>query len=562
MLEEKGAIGVGTILALTLGLLVASVTLSAITTGAIGDLMDMGFGRIQNNTDFTIDIEGGEKGAKTLSAAAKYVYQRASNDGCGKNGLVAQENNEDGYPALSGTYLGRYPECVGASSTVIRGKGKGAVQELGKDMEGIYSRVKFEVTGNKPVVINTAGDLWLENHLRGAAKGSFYDRTLESCGQSAIKAGITAGTTVGTTAGIACASVGGVVIPGIGVIGGGACGAAAGTLAFVSALAGDAIAGARFVGSGKNYNVFFEGGDVDDRALWFYEDANRDFSESLYCYAATEAIMNADPTKLQFTTSPIDAAYQNQGSRQQIVLCPGDEGYIQVNKGEPHNSGEAGEKFRGFAYKYPFIQITELGKSCGDKVDMSQPNQPEWPTVLGTVTTDITKVATGGNNDVVQVTGSEFTFLPENSPAFSDYLVWQRLPPGDKKIRIVLEFQKKGHLQIDAQAHARDGRSETVTYINTDAYGRDKIWIMKPGGTYEETGINYETGKEYTIILTKTAGANQADPTISWKIKEEGTQIYSYTTASTRDFRRLVFESWQTKTKPRLKVKEVTILDQ
>lgn len=224
--------------------------------------------------------------------------------------------------------------------------------------------------------------------------------------------------------------------------------------------------------------------------------------------------------------------------------------YGDIACGDPDGDGEA--KWY-MCHNNPEFE-TVSGYECSEETnswDGSGTIQAPQP-VTGIVTNDIMLEATGDNSDVVTSAGSGFDFKPGNSPSFSDYLVWQPLPEGDKAVEIDVEFQERGHLQIDAQTSAGEEASDTVTYINTHKNGQESVYIQKPSGTYEDTGFDYSTGTEYTISLTRSGDQ------IEWKISQGDTEKWSFT-ENADDFRRLVFESSESFTSPELTVKRVEV---
>jgi hypothetical protein len=237
---------------------------------------------------------------------------------------------------------------------------------------------------------------------------------------------------------------------------------------------------------------------------------------------------NPVPEQIQQKDLSLLWSSSSESSNVEFEFCKGDKGYIQTNN-EHHAHYGAPQNGR-----ISRLVITEAG-DCGDGSggDTSEP-------VTGTVTTSPTKQETGDNPDVIDGSGSSITLRPENSPGTWDYLVYQPLPSGDKTVEVKLEFSERGHLQIDAQRESGDfdHGSETITYLHTDEFGGENIYINKTNGDYTDTDSDYETGKTYTYTLERSG--NQ----ISWNIKEEGTELYSYT-GEGDDFRRLVFESWE-----------------
>ena len=361
MLTNLKGMGTGTIMKLTLALMTAGLFISVGTIGSIGSSLEEGFGMIGENTDFTIKLEDKDEGKQKLSNASLYVRQRAGNKGCKDNNgeswnsVHQQITNENGYPALEGTYIGKEPSCEGASSGALRGA-QGAAQELGQDQEGVFSRVAFRA--NTKIELDTGSpDTWLEHRMRGAAKGSLEQNTLETCSEDTLDSVVSAGAT-GAVLGAAGGSVGGPVGATIGAIGGAAMGIS-------GAAIGEAV-NQEFVGTGDRFVVFLQPNDMDSRVNgWLNDASDFQFGERLYCYGLGEKVSNGDLSELELSKSPLNDAYDDHyGGDFELTLCPGDEGYIQMNKGKPQNDGEAGAQFTGNAKNFPHIVITEKGEDC------------------------------------------------------------------------------------------------------------------------------------------------------------------------------------------------------
>lgn len=551
MLEKRKGIGISTILKLTVALMVASLFVSVATLGSLGKALSTGFDNLGKNTDYTVDIdESGQAGRKKLSQTAKYVRQRAGNDGCGEdNGkswnTVKQQNNAGGYPALSDTFLGRRPECLAGKSGGMRGL-KGMAMSLGKDQEGIYSRVGFEV--NEEITLNSRHNTWLENRLRGALKGSVQDNTVSSCETDALGAvlrdatgGAVVGGGTGALTGNPVAIAGGAAV---GFIGAGA-GSAANQL----------INNPGFVGTGDKFVVFVNTDnpeEMDDRVNKWLEDAeNYNYGKRVYCYGGGGDISGIKSTSL--SKSPLVKVYRDYYNEDfEITLCPGDMGYIQMNKGKPQNNGEAGEELSGNAKNFPHIVINRKG-DCSDP--SSSDSSSGSDAISGTVTNDRHRTIIGdGSNNVVEESGSSFSFEPSNSDG-PDALSWQPLPEGDKTVTVEVEFSETGHFEIDAQKSSGSypNSPDTATYVSMD--GSSNINIKKPGSSEEDTGVDYETGKTYTFTLERNSD------NLIWTIKEDGTEIYSHE-GSGSDFRRLEMVSGLESSDlelPSLEVKEVSI---
>ena len=316
--------GIGGILKLTLALMTASLFISVSTVGDLSEAITESFENIQNATDYTVEVEDGE----TLSQAAKFVRQRAGNDGCKEENsdvygfnTVPQQNDNGGYPALSDSYLGQKPNCFGTASTLARGDGvvdsaKSAIYEEGQDMEGIYSRVRFEVT--EPIAITTSeesngSNTWLENRIVGASRQGFTENILNHQ---------------------ECRNL------------------------------GDSEHLSAYLGMGDHFVMYFQPDEASEEPhradKWMQEFADR-LKDRAYCHPEGELYEVQQITISELDQHPVISATRRLENK--IVLCPGDRGYIQMNKETPVSRGEVGESWLTMAGNYPHIQIENLGTS-------------------------------------------------------------------------------------------------------------------------------------------------------------------------------------------------------
>ena len=214
------------------------------------------------SSDFSVYVNSQNQ----LSNLSKMVQDRAKDNAC-KNDSTPFFNvyQEKGYPGLKNAYMSDKPLCPNNSDHPGHLFSDNQFNDdIGYDMEGIYSREYFEV--KEPIMISKNGDSWFENSFEGAFSVN-YENYSSYC--------------------INSSKVGG-------------------------------------------YGIFFDEGFPESRNLRL--ESNQNMS---YC--------NLDQN-LEYSSS------------EQIKLCPGDEGYIQVNKGIPSNDGEAepGAKI------YSYVQIEDF----------------------------------------------------------------------------------------------------------------------------------------------------------------------------------------------------------
>lgn len=322
--QSKGVIGVGIVVEAILGILVLALAVGMIATGGtFFNSIAEGLGLVDKQVGSQITV----KDKETLSDAAKYAYDRASNDGCKKGGAVDQQNAQEGYPGLKDTYLGQKPPCAGLEGGPTFEDKNLAGYDTGNDMEGVFSRVEFKISEDRegPIILTQNGK-WLEDNLIAASDEGFYQRISNKCDPNAVKSFTNK---VGS---------------------------------FMYGFINPAkVIEADYIGTGSKFIVYFENPeDVNKRASFRLEDRLQD---TVYCSGWGQSVAF---TSFEIGDSPVIRAVEDTGELE-VRLCPGDEGYIQVNKGDPNNDGEAGEEFTGDTEKFAYIQIKRVKQeSCGD----------------------------------------------------------------------------------------------------------------------------------------------------------------------------------------------------
>jgi len=162
MLKRNGIVGIGVVMSAMLGILVLGLAVGiASPGGSMFKSISEGLGLVDEQVGSTITVED----KQTFSDAARYVYHRASNNGCAEDGAVDQHNKEGGYEGLEDTYLGLKPPCAGASGTLASSKSNARPNsDSGNDMEGIFSRVKFKISEDleEPMLLSSSGTTWIE----------------------------------------------------------------------------------------------------------------------------------------------------------------------------------------------------------------------------------------------------------------------------------------------------------------------------------------------------------------------------------------------------------------
>ena len=318
----KGDIGLRSIFAIVLSLMALSLLISVSSVGSLGGALQEGFDQVGTFTDYTTEVDDKE----TISDLAMFVRDRAvscnqveerNNGNAISNRLSNNPNTDsprairngqpDGYPGLSEVdHLGQNPSCFGGDASVIRTGPQLPV--VGGDtqdnyMPGIYSREKFEVTervtleDNRPPTRN-GEENYLENDV-------WLENNIAAVSANSFRAQI------------------------------------------------DQSA-SEHISTYRNYVVFFEESDVgEDRTNQLLEEweenGDTPFSNKVWASENQPFIWSApgdDNIRYHATT---------------LALCPGDKGYIQMNRGDPDNSGVVDSQN---AQKFPRIVITEAGESC------------------------------------------------------------------------------------------------------------------------------------------------------------------------------------------------------
>lgn len=304
--------------------IVAAGILSAAIEGPIQDTLLEGLTTTEDSLDEysgTIEIKdvGSYTAEERLSQAAEFVYHRAR--GCSEV--------KDEYPALQDSPYTSSPDCGGFKTPNPAKRIEGSAN----DFEGYAGSVKFRVTGNEPVVLATseeaaqraadtygatdgAGDP-SEPDVIPEAKNTWLEDHLLSASKNSYAETIR------------------------------------------SSCPADPYGG--FDSPEDQYNIFFATAEEPDGRVDGWMDENN-IEEYVFCGGAGDK-------------PPVYNKFEDPDVGVIVQLCPGDEGYIQVNKGsgKPFQEGEAGAPAGGTATGaqgfWPFIEITKLGstdrESCG-----------------------------------------------------------------------------------------------------------------------------------------------------------------------------------------------------
>lgn len=331
-MKRKGLAVTGLLVAAS-SILGVSMVLGAVYGGSLGEFIKGGADNVEDATSETVEV----RSEAELSALARMAYLRAKKQGCKGTdssgqcaadipSLCHQNQNENpndpwqdliksetGFPELEDTFIGRKPACAGAAPIPGVRSPDDAVTRTGQDMEGIFSKVKFRIPEDATrFEIQDGGGTWLEDHHLAGTQGSFFQNIDQNCD------------------------------------------------------------GKKYGTSGPFFSFYFDADSLDSGDQRSYPriqdgiDSNlnpqtKEFN-SPYCGHAGGDLANF--------RAPVYQAFRPQGSPADVYLCPGDEGYIQINKGkEPMNTGEADGTIQGFgsnkqmnARQFAYIEITKAGE--------------------------------------------------------------------------------------------------------------------------------------------------------------------------------------------------------
>ena len=339
----KGSMGIRTIMGLILGLLLLGVMVGSLTDGALGETIIQGLDRSSQYTDATTQIDAEDENAEeTFSDLAMFVRDRAVN--CGEvesrnegNAIDSGVNepmftigegapdsddprelngNYDmGYPGLASTDLGQEPSCIGGEASFVRrGWGNLPLVSSPQDnaMAGSLSRENFEITGD--IAPDSGGLTFIDNRN---TNDEYEDFNLN---QYWLENNLLA----------------------------------ASGRPVESHISQSGEIGQQMDGTGRNYIVFFEENNVGEQRISgdTLLDDLEDYDDAVWSNTPIRSIQMEDDVKLN-----------------ELRLCPGDKGHIQMNVELPYNTDLGSSEFDGSSSReyFPMIVIeeTELD-TCGE----------------------------------------------------------------------------------------------------------------------------------------------------------------------------------------------------
>lgn len=345
---RKGLFSVTAMVALVAAFGGVGVIMAAYVDGPIADIIDKGTEQVKSKTDYTIDIEN----KRDLSDLSMLVYHRASNDGCRFESTKPMKCSKGKHPMVCYQNIGNFDDLResqkwddGFQKYWMEYSGYPGLEDsyLGRypSCPGLSSN---PIRGPTDTVEDTGNDMeGIFSRERFVVKEPVVLYTNKGAGES-YKPGQRETYLEARLAGVSQSSF--------------------------DYWASKCEEGNIDINGRKEYILYFDTGkDVSSRVNgenpWIKD--HFDDGKGAYCGKNGAGSLNY---------------------RSSITLCPGDEGYVQVNKGsKPTNTGEASEGLEsGNARKYPYIQITNVNGTC-DAADTAgkSPIQPDGLTYSKTL---------------------------------------------------------------------------------------------------------------------------------------------------------------------------------
>lgn len=304
-------IGISSIVKLVLAVMVASLFISIATIGALGGALQESFDDIGQLTSFTAEIENEEQ----FGDLAMFVRDRAV--GCeevdkrhdGEQLDGRPPSGEEGYPGLAHVdHLGQFPSCFGGDASVLRDPwqilpGRGLL-DGGPDDNHMRGIYSREQfeITGEAIIEEENTNQWIEKNI-AAASGRGYFQHISDQGESEAFSQINTD----------------------------------------------------YKGTGRNYVYFLPSEIASDRTNLLLEDDFPNFEDRVWFCGGDN--WNCDENPLT------DAV---EGVNMEVALCPGDEGYIQMNTRVPEEESGLGDADGSSDY-YPRIVIEDYDtSSCGD----------------------------------------------------------------------------------------------------------------------------------------------------------------------------------------------------
>lgn len=294
--------------------IMAGVVVIRVMTGPVGGEINQGLDNAERlaGSSGKISVEN----AEMLADLARYSRDRAQ--GCDKV-------KESTYEHLSDTDYTKNPPCAGLPGTPAANLGNVLPgQDTGDDMEGQWSRIDFNIT--EPVILKSG-----ERYGSGPESEQFRFLEVSKQGYGEYISKNNCQTITGFTA--------------------------------------------KWLGTDRSFNIFFKAdADMnvrtsvrgDGKRMWELQGSGPSY---IYCPATDTDTCSGSactPTRsprIMVSKQEGYPSYKNvwENGKVRVKLCPGDEGYVQVNKGSPlQGAGEPGEPWIGDANYYPHLVITEV----------------------------------------------------------------------------------------------------------------------------------------------------------------------------------------------------------
>lgn len=339
---RKGLFSVTTLVGLVAAFGGVAIVMGAYVEGPIAQIIDRGTENIEDRSDYTIDIEN----EQDISDLSMLVYHRASNVGCkfeSREPMKCPSGDKHPYVCVQNTLT---PEKYAEE--------KENLQDLGVDVDGGvyeaqsgYPALEDTYLGRYPTCAGARSTT-----IRGPVDTGFDSGNdmegIFSRERFVVKEPVVLYTRDASDT----------LNPGEPTyLERRLAGFSKKSFDYWASKCGRGLGGDIDVKGGRDYLLYFDTGkDVSSRMLsqdpWITDLNRLNEDKGPYCG-------NKGPEKIGYPSA--------------VALCPGDKGYIQMNKGEyPDDETEASVGLGSNAANYPFIQITRVNGTGEDACDAAK----------------------------------------------------------------------------------------------------------------------------------------------------------------------------------------------
>ncbi|MFB6144823.1 MAG: hypothetical protein ABEJ98_05930 [Candidatus Nanohaloarchaea archaeon] len=403
----------------SIGHLVLLLMVGGVVAGTIGGplygAMKDGYSEVQQFLGMServeLDNSGRYNATWELSALAHYTWDRAHS--CS---FVRETINSGGYRPLSETSYSREPPCSGQGGTLIASL-YNLWGNTGNDMEGKFSRIQFVVKDR--IVLQTRktygphkSEGWKENYYKIKKQVSYASQELNSTGSRDLRSITETSSTTQSfrpwAVSVSGKSFDEMVYPG--------CGGPTPVRNLVD-IGEKPVANAWPVvftedikdGRVRHYGKSMNWQDAKAYAKKKYGSWGNygiDAAQYPLCSENNDWLnaRNIFGTQGYLAQDKMVERWSGKRGYTEVVLCPGDKGYLQVNKGYAATKGEftgydlSNEVWNGKTRYFPYIQITEVNNS--KNCDTSPPEIPKDANAQGStlkISADTNERGVGGS---------------------------------------------------------------------------------------------------------------------------------------------------------------------